>query len=147
MVQNVIITCNIKLPSILLMKNIKNSILIVIVSIFFSYCHSNKVESAKIQLKADTVHLKSLILNELTEEPVRIDNIGNGDLEIKNIQSSCDCTVPILEDSIILPGNHTFFTLRITPNDTGAFNRSVVIESNDKEIYKILEVNGFVKKE
>ena len=64
---------------------------------------------------------------------VTISNIGDGNLEIKNITTTCGCTVALVTDKIIKPGDKTTLKIELdTTGREGKFVRAVNINTNDR---------------
>jgi hypothetical protein len=78
-------------------------------------------------------------------------NTGKGILEVKNVSTSCGCTVALMSSKKLEPGQDG--TLRVeldTKNHVGKMNRNITIQSNDpKEPNKILLIfaNIIIEKE
>lgn len=115
---------------------------LAITGLFTVSCSGVELNSPILVIDLDTLDMGSVFTGITYEKEVKIRNAGNKNLKISHVKSTCDCSIPHLKDSVIAPGAHTVFTLSITPNATGKFERSIVIESNDPEVYKVLHVVG-----
>ncbi|TXD48260.1 DUF1573 domain-containing protein [Polaribacter sp. IC073] len=74
-------------------------------------------------------------------------NIGDAPLLIKNIQSSCGCTVPEKPEKPIMPGEKGKIKVAYNTNIIGGFSKQITILSNAKSARKILKIRGYITKE
>jgi uncharacterized cupredoxin-like copper-binding protein len=76
-------------------------------------------------------------------------NAGKGVLEVKNVSTSCGCTVALISSKTLKPGEEG--TLRVeldTKDHEGKMNRNITIQSNDpKEPTKALLIFADVTRE
>jgi len=64
---------------------------------------------------------------------IKITNAGDGDLEIKNITTTCGCTAAIVTDKIVKPGKSTNLKIELDTTDRdGKFVRAVNIHTSDR---------------
>lgn len=64
---------------------------------------------------------------------IKITNGGDGDLEIKNITTTCGCTAALVTDRIVKPGKSTNLKVELDTTDRdGKFVRAVNIHTNDR---------------
>ncbi len=102
--------------------------------------HYTKIEISKRKINLDTIKV-----NDTIYKSIIIRNVGDYNLLIKKMESSCGCTISKIKDSIVEPGKYTLARIRIiVPNEEGEFERSIVLRSNAKEIFSIIDINGFV---
>ena len=71
-------------------------------------------------------------------------NVGNKPLIIKNIQSSCGCTIPQKSEKPILPGQKGKIKVSYDTKRVGGFSKSITIFSNAKSARKIIRIKGIV---
>jgi hypothetical protein len=71
-------------------------------------------------------------------------NIGDKPLIIKNIQSSCGCTVPKKPENPIMPGEKGEIKVSYDTNRLGGFSKSITIFSNAKKERKVIRIKGIV---
>ncbi len=74
-------------------------------------------------------------------------NIGDAPLIIKNIQSSCGCTVPKKPEKPIMPGEKGEIKVAYDTKRVGGFSKQITIFSNAKTARKTLKIRGFVDKQ
>jgi hypothetical protein len=64
---------------------------------------------------------------------IKITNTGDGDLEIKNVTTTCGCTAALVTDKIVKPGKTTIMKVELdTTGREGKFVRAVNIHTNDR---------------
>jgi uncharacterized cupredoxin-like copper-binding protein len=77
---------------------------------------------------------------QVVDYTFKFKNTGKGMLEVKNVSTSCGCTVALISSKKLEPGKNG--TLRVeldTKNREGKLNRNITIQSNDpKEPNKLL---------
>ncbi len=73
-------------------------------------------------------------------------NIGDQPLIIKNIKSSCGCTVPKKPEGPIMPGEKGEIKVSYATNRVGGFSKSITIFSNAKNPRKVIRIKGLVNK-
>jgi len=71
-------------------------------------------------------------------------NIGDQPLIIKDIKSSCGCTIPEKPKKPILPNEKGTIKVSYNTNITGGFAKSITILSNVKNERTVLKIKGFV---
>ena len=73
-------------------------------------------------------------------------NTGTQPLIIKNIQSSCGCTVPKKPEKPIMPGEKGEIKVSYDTKRVGGFSKAITIFSNAKNVRKVIKINGIVNK-
>lgn len=78
----------------------------------------------------------------------KIKNISNENIRIYDIKSSCGCTVPKINDSLILPNTTKKIDVEYTPKeqDIGKVNQTVIIKANTEPSFLVLYLEGEVTK-
>tara|TARA_R110002051_G_scaffold280400_1_gene342019 strand:- start:385 stop:792 length:408 start_codon:yes stop_codon:yes gene_type:complete len=71
-------------------------------------------------------------------------NIGDQPLIIKDIKSTCGCTVPEKPKKPILPNEKGIIKVSYNTNIIGGFSKSITILSNVKNERTVLKIKGFV---
>lgn len=74
-------------------------------------------------------------------------NIGDKPLIIKNIKSTCGCTIPKKPEAPIMPGEKGEIKVSYNTKIVGGFSKSITIFSNAKNPRKIIRIKGIVNKE
>jgi len=73
-------------------------------------------------------------------------NKGNRPLVLSNVRASCGCTVPKWPREPIAPGEEGEINIRYNTNITGAFNKTITVNSNAVNSTVRLRVKGQVVK-
>ena len=72
-------------------------------------------------------------------------NNGNAPLIIKNVQSSCGCTIPKKPEAPIDPGKKGEILVRYDTNRIGVFSKSIIVTSNaNSNPIVTLKISGIV---
>ena len=73
------------------------------------------------------------------------ENIGDQDLIIKNVQSSCGCTIPKKPDGPIAPGEKNEIVVQYDTKRQGPFRKTITVTTNDqKNPITALKIKGTV---
>ena len=71
-------------------------------------------------------------------------NSGTEALVIKEVKTSCGCTVPTYPKEAILPGETASIEIKYATNRVGAFNKTITVMSNADVPQKKLRIKGNV---
>jgi len=66
----------------------------------------------------------------------KLKNVGDADLIIVDAKASCGCTVPVLPEEPIAPGESDQIQVEFSANSVGNFNKQILVTANtipDKE--------------
>jgi hypothetical protein len=110
-------------------KIMKKIILLFIVAISSSVFGQN---GAKIEFKATDNTIDYGTISKETDNGIRtfeFTNTGDAPLEIKNVQSTCGCTVPTRPTEPILPGKTGKIEVKYNMNP-GPIRKTITVESN-----------------
>ena len=81
-------------------------------------------------------------------KPVTVDfsftNEGDAPLVIKEVVSTCGCTVPDFPKEAIAPGKSSKITVTFNAAHKGVFLKTITVKSNDKDAAKELKIKGTV---
>ena len=126
------------------------NVLLVIVAIFAGYIFANfnaffnrmpKIEITNGAVKKFGV----LKVGDSAAHYFKIKNVGNEDLKILNVSTSCGCTVPSWNSSPIKPSFEDSIQVVYDTNKIGPFNQSIEIYTNSLNKKEIVHVLGIVK--
>lgn len=98
-----------------------------------------------VSVEKTEIYLENLVLGEETTADFVLKNTGGNPLIIYNIKSACGCTVPVWEKQPIEQGESTGITVKITPEETGYFRKTIEVYCNTKEKVIPLTIQGNVK--
>ncbi len=73
-------------------------------------------------------------------------NVGDAPLIIKDIKSTCGCTVPSKPEKPIMPGEKGQIEVSYDTKRPGVFNKAITVYSNAKVERKMLKIKGYVIK-
>ncbi len=119
-----------------------------IICLLFFYCSKKKEKCILGEIEVPKeINLDTIQPNKEYHKSFLIKNVGTTNLIIKDIKASCDCTVVDEWDSIIRVGDSTNIDIKFTPINLGLFEKSIVIRSNVKDEFSIINLKGFVKDE
>lgn len=78
----------------------------------------------------------------------KIKNISKEEIRIYDIKTSCGCTVPKINDSIILPNSTKSITVEYSPKekDIGMVNQTIIVKANTEPSFLVLYLEGEVVK-
>lgn len=71
-------------------------------------------------------------------------NIGDAPLIIKDIKSTCGCTVPKRPEKPIMPGEKGKIEVSYDTKRTGGFSKAITVYSNAKTERKMLKIKGYI---
>ncbi len=97
------------------------------------------VTAGGIKISGPQLEVSPLVhdFGELPQETIRrinvvLRNVGTEDLEINNVESDCGCTVAMLPDTLLAPGDSTYLHVTFsTKHYSNAIAKHVTIQSND----------------
>ncbi|WP_313381506.1 DUF1573 domain-containing protein [Proteiniphilum saccharofermentans] len=97
-----------------------------------------EIEQAEIELQDTQMHETATAIFVLK-------NTGDVPLLIKDISASCGCTIPEWDKKPIKPGEKTEIKVKVTPDGTGYFRKTVTVFCNTKRGAIPLSVKSTVK--
>jgi len=107
-----------------MMKNLLNLIAVLFIStVAFA-------QGPKIEFKEETINYGTVTKGEDNgKRKFEFTNTGDAPLEIKNVKSTCGCTVPTKPSAPIMPGKSDFIEVQYNMNP-GPISKSITVESN-----------------
>lgn len=99
---------------------------------------------AKIEFKTETIDYGQI---EKGSDGVRIfefTNIGDADLIIKDVKSSCGCTVPEKPKDPVAPGKTGVIKVKYDTQRVGKIRKTITVYSNATEAIKAIKIKGEV---
>jgi hypothetical protein len=91
------------------------------------------------------IELNDLETGKTSEVIFVLKNTGTNPLVIQRVESSCGCTIPYWEKQPITAGNSTEIKVKITPEKSEYFNKTVTVHCNTEEGQISFIVKGTVK--
>ena len=98
------------------------------------------------QFEKETIDYGKITKGTNGERTFVFTNVGDAPLIIKNIKSSCGCTVPKKPEQPIMPGEKGEIKVSYDTKRLGGFSKSITIFSNAKNPRKALKIKGLVTK-
>ena len=91
----------------------------------------------------DTVNIGEIPLGDSTTFRIDVKNAGMDTLEIKNIAFGCGCTVGKIKDKHLGYNQKTVLEVKyVNHGDINNIYKTVILENNSKEPFKILRLLG-----
>ncbi|MDA9878906.1 DUF1573 domain-containing protein [Flavobacteriaceae bacterium] len=101
--------------------------------------------SSQIQFETTTLDYGTIENGSNGERVFSFKNTGNADLIIKDVKSSCGCTIPKKPDGPIAPGEGSEIVVRYDTKRTGPFRKTITITTNQESNPVIaLKIKGTV---
>ena len=122
----------------------KNSPLFLII-LFFAAPLLTAQEKAAISFETESIDFGEIAKNSDGNRTFVFTNTGEEALIIKNVQSSCGCTIPKRPESAIQPGEKGEIQVKYDTNRIGPFRKTITVTSNAENSPMIgLKIKGTV---
>lgn len=109
-------------------------------------CISFSLNAQEFKFQQETIDYGKVQKGSNGEKTFVFTNIGEAPLVIKNVKSSCGCTVPKKPEQPIMPGKKGEIKVVYDTNRIGGFSKSITIFSNAITPRKIIRIKGVVTK-
>lgn len=106
---------------------------------------SISIHSQEFKFENETIDYGKVSQNSNGERIFVFTNIGDQPLIIKNIQSSCGCTVPKKPEKPIMPGEKGEIKVSYDTKRLGGFSKQITVFSNAKNPTKVIRIKGIVE--
>ncbi|WP_299618960.1 DUF1573 domain-containing protein [uncultured Tenacibaculum sp.] len=106
----------------------------------------NIVHSQEFKFEKEVINYGKITLGSDGIRTFEFTNIGDAPLIIKEIKSTCGCTVPKKPERPIMPGEKGEISISYDTKRPGGFSKAITIFSNAKQERKLLKLKGFVEK-
>jgi hypothetical protein len=116
-------------------------------SILVLFLISFSIQAQEFKFEKETIDYGAINKGANGERVFVFTNIGDAPLIIKNIQSSCGCTVPKKPEKPVMPGEKGEIKVSYDTKRVGGFSKSITIFSNAKNPRKIIKIKGIINKE
>ncbi|CAM1362046.1 DUF1573 domain-containing protein [Tenacibaculum xiamenense] len=100
----------------------------------------------EIEFKQETIDFGKVAYNSEGKRTFEFTNVGSEPLIIKEVKSSCGCTVPRKPEKPIMPGEKSYIDVAYDTKRIGGFMKSLIVYSNSKEQRKVIKIKGFVER-
>lgn len=124
----------------------KNSIFIILSLLFFS-CNKKTNNLAEIEINK-VQNFGDIKVGDTVKKTFYIKNLSENSLIIKDLKTSCGCTVAKIKDSLIEKDTGTSIIAQYIaePDDIGIIEKSIIIEANTDPTFTVLYLKGKVIK-
>ncbi len=116
----------------------------LVFTIFFIGLVSLKSMAQEFKFEKETINYGQIAKSSNGERVFVFTNTGDKPLIIKNIKSSCGCTIPKKPKEPIMPGKKGEIKVSYDTKRVGGFYKSITIFSNAKNARKIIKIKGNV---
>ena len=116
----------------------------LVFTIFFIGLVSLKSMAQEFKFEQETINYGQIAKSSNGERVFVFTNTGDKPLIIKNIKSSCGCTIPKKPKEPIMPGKKGEIKVSYDTKRVGGFYKSITIFSNAKNARKIIKIKGNV---
>jgi hypothetical protein len=110
------------------------------------FCNSFYLNAQEFKFQKETIDYGKVQKGSNGERTFVFTNTGEAPLIIKDVKSSCGCTVPKKPEQPIMPGEKGEIKVSYDTNRVGGFSKSITIFSNAIIPRKIIRIKGIVTK-
>lgn len=114
------------------------------VAVFFIALAANAQE---FKFETETIDYGKVALGAEGKRTFEFTNVGDAPLIIKNIKSTCGCTVPKKPEKPIMPGEKGEIEVSYDTKRPGGFSKAITVFSNAKKERIQLKIKGYISKE
>lgn len=113
-------------------------------SIFFLLFLGLSINAQEFKFEKETINYGKIDKGSNGERIFIFTNIGDQPLIIKNIHSSCGCTIPKKPVKPIMPGEKGEIKVSYDTKRVGGFSKTITIISNAKTARKVIKIKGYI---
>ncbi|WP_442266072.1 DUF1573 domain-containing protein [Tenacibaculum sp. ZS6-P6] len=118
-----------------------------IIAVCFITLSVNAQEFKFINEGGETINYGKIALGSDGKRVFEFTNTGDAPLIIKDIKSTCGCTVPSKPEKPIMPGENGKIEVSYDTKRPGGFSKAITIYSNAKQERKMLKIKGYIVKD
>ena len=115
-----------------------------ILALFFIGFFNFAINAQEFKFDKTTIDYGKIDKNANSVRTFTFTNIGDQPLIIKDIKSTCGCTIPEKPEKPILPNEKGTIKVSYNTKIIGGFSKSITILSNAKNERTVLKIKGFV---
>ncbi|CAL2104251.1 conserved exported protein of unknown function likely involved in colony spreading and cell motility [Tenacibaculum sp. 190130A14a] len=108
---------------------------------------SLSVNAQEFKFVTETIDYGKVAYGSEGKRTFEFTNIGDAPLIIKDIKSTCGCTVPKKPEKPIMPGEKGQIEVSYDTKRPGGFSKAITIMSNAKKKRRMLKIKGFITKD
>ncbi|RKF03400.1 uncharacterized protein DUF1573 [Tenacibaculum lutimaris] len=105
------------------------------------------VSAQEFKFETETIDYGKIALGSEGKRVFEFTNVGDAPLIIKDIISTCGCTVPSKPEKPIMPGEKGEIEVSYDTKKPGGFSKAITIISNAKKSRKMVKIKGFIVKD
>ncbi|MDE0535611.1 DUF1573 domain-containing protein [Tenacibaculum sp. L6] len=105
------------------------------------------VSAQEFKFETETIDYGKVALGSEGKRVFEFTNVGDAPLIIKDIISTCGCTVPSKPEKPIMPGEKGEIEVSYDTKKPGGFSKAITIISNAKKSRKLVKIKGFISKD
>lgn len=105
------------------------------------------VNAQEFKFESETIDYGKVALGSDGKRTFEFTNVGDAPLIIKDIKSTCGCTVPKKPEKPIMPGEKGQIEVSYDTKRPGGFSKAITIISNAKKSRRMLKIKGFIAKD
>ncbi len=115
---------------------------------FIAVCFITLTVSAQeFKFETEVINYGKVALGSEGKRVFEFTNVGEAPLIIKDIKSTCGCTVPSKPEKPIMPGEKGKIEVSYDTKRPGGFSKAITIYSNAKQERKMLKIKGYIVKD
>lgn len=104
-------------------------------------------ETAKMEFESEVIDYGEITKGSDGVRTFVFTNTGTIPLVIKNVTSSCGCTIPSKPEDPVLPGEKGEIKVKYDTNIVGPIRKTITVYSNAEEPAKSIKIKGRVLEE
>ncbi|MDO6812519.1 DUF1573 domain-containing protein [Tenacibaculum soleae] len=104
------------------------------------------VNAQEFKFENETIDYGKVALGSEGTRTFEFTNVGDAPLIIKDIKSTCGCTVPKKPEAPIMPGQKGQIEVSYDTKRPGGFSKQITVLSNAKRPRTMLKIKGFISK-
>lgn len=105
------------------------------------------VSAQEFKFETETINYGKIAVGSEGTRVFEFTNVGDAPLIIKDIKSTCGCTVPKKPEAPIMPGQKGEISVSYDTKKPGGFSKQITVLSNAKKKRTMLKIKGFVSKD
>lgn len=125
------------------MKNTFFALVALMATTTFTFAQ-DKVAGAAFKFENEVLDYGTIENGSDGNRVFKFTNVGTEPLVITNAKGSCGCTTPEWPKEPIAPGASSTIKVHYDTKRTGAFEKTVTLESNATEASKVIKIKGVV---
>jgi len=126
------------------MKNTVIALVALFATSTFAFAQDKAAGGAAFKFETETLDYGTIENDSDGNREFKFKNVGNEPLIISNAKGSCGCTTPEWPKEPIAPGASSTIKVHYDTKRTGAFEKTVTLESNAIESSKVIRIKGNV---